>query len=69
MVPTSVQLKFDFDRLIDAIPQLSCEQLLSMAGVMFRLPLFRFTVIFFAFATGGVASRIVTIAVEVALLP
>ena len=68
--PTFEQLKLLWETDCGVgVPQLSVEPLLSCEAVMVALLPLKFTVMFWQRAVGGVLSRTVTVAVQVAVLP
>ena len=67
--PKFAQVKLVADRPKLGVPQLSVEPLLICDAVILALPPLKFTVMFWQLAVGGVTSRTVTVAVQVAVLP
>ena len=67
--PKLAQVKLVADRPKLGVPQLSVEPLLICDAVILALPPLKFTVMFWQSAVGGVTSRTVTVAVQVAVLP
>jgi len=68
--PTFEQLKVDGETLSEAIPQASELPLLIWAALMLAFPAeFRFTVIFWQSAIGGVTSFTITVALQVDVFP